>query len=95
MLNLKLFFQRIGLLKKIKEEIKPDISSNYILPISLNDLLLSSHRQKLLKSLWDSSSLSKDVYINFYQTPLEQCTFLMQQFPLNEKGVYSYLGGNG
>ncbi len=24
MLNLKLFFQRIGLLKKIKEEIKPD-----------------------------------------------------------------------
>ncbi|MBI6283736.1 TraI domain-containing protein [Proteus mirabilis] len=93
MLNLKLFFQRIGLLKKIKEEIKPGISSNYILPISLNDLLLSSHRQKLLKSLWDSSSLSKDVYINFYQTPLEQCTFLMQQFPLNEKGVYSYLGG--
>ncbi|MEX5485803.1 hypothetical protein IC611_07955 [Proteus mirabilis] len=62
-------------IKKIKEEIKPDISSNYILPISLNDLLLSSHRQKLLKSLWDSSSLSKDVYINFYQTPLEQCTF--------------------
>lgn len=59
MLNLKLRFQRIGLFKKIKKEINLETPPNSILPISLNELLLSSHRQQLLKSLWNSSSLSQ------------------------------------
>lgn len=93
MLNLKLRFQRIGLFKKIKKEINSKTPPNSILPISLNELLLSSHRQQLLKSLWNSSSLSQEAYIQFYKIPLEQCVFLMQQFPLSEKGAYNYLGG--
>lgn len=93
MLNLKLCFQRIGLFKRIKKGINSEISSNTILPRSLNDLLLSSHRQQLLKSLWNSSFLSQEAYTQLYKTPLEQCVFLMQQFPLSEKGAYNYLGG--
>ncbi|WP_109390954.1 TraI domain-containing protein [Proteus cibi] len=93
MLNLKLRFQRIGLFKKIKKEINSKTPPNSILPISLDELLLSSHRQQLLKSLWSSSSLSQEAYIQFYKIPLEQCVFLMQQLPLSEKGAYNYLGG--
>ncbi|WP_240531525.1 TraI domain-containing protein [Proteus alimentorum] len=93
MLNLKLCFQRIGSFRKIKKEINSEIPSHSLLPISLNDLLLLPHRQQLLKSLWNSSSLSQEAYTQFYKTPLEQCIFLMQQFPLSEKGAYNYLGG--
>ncbi|MEZ2684311.1 TraI domain-containing protein [Proteus vulgaris] len=31
--------------------------------------------------------------MQFYKIPLEQCIFLIQQFPLSEKGAYNYLGG--
>ena len=93
MLNLKSRFQRMGLFRKIKKEINSETPPNTILPISLNELLLLPHRQQLLKSLWNSSSLSQEAYIQFYKTPLEQCIFLMQQFPLSEKGAYNYLGG--
>ncbi len=93
MLNLKLRFQRMFFFKKIKKEINSETPSNSILPISLNELLLLPHRQQLLKSLWNSSSLSQETYTQFYKTPLEQCIFLMQQFPLNEKGAYNYSGG--
>ncbi|MBD3702669.1 hypothetical protein IE986_27350 [Klebsiella pneumoniae] len=43
-------------------------------------------RQQYLQTLWDYSSLPRNLYQQYYLTPLEQCVLLMQQFPVAEQG---------
>lgn len=69
------------------------LTPGYFLPMSASELLATTRRQQWLQSLWDYSSLPKDIYRQYYLAPLEQCVTLMQQFPLTESGPYARPGG--
>lgn len=95
MLNLKSFlcldrlrsdFARPG------EAISP-LPPGYFKPMPSSELLATTRRQQWLQSLWDYSSLPKDMYRQYYLAPLEHCMALMQQFPLTESGPYARPGG--
>lgn len=96
MLNLK-FFLRAGRSRPgalpIVEAIKPSLPPGYFLPMTASELLATTRRQQWLQSLWDYSSLPKDMYRQYYLAPLEHCVMLMQQFPLTESGPYARPGG--
>ncbi|PLR35021.1 relaxase [Chimaeribacter californicus] len=65
----------------------------YHLPLTPAELLAPVKRQQWLQTLWDYSSLPKEMYHQFYLVPLERCITLMQQFPLSESGHHAGLGG--
>ncbi|RKR53708.1 integrating conjugative element relaxase (TIGR03760 family) [Yokenella regensburgei] len=73
--------------------IEPSLPPGYFLPMTASELLATTRRQQWLQSLWDYSSLPKDMYRQYYLAPLEHCVTLMQQFPLKESGPYARPGG--
>lgn len=85
MLSLKSFL-RPGRLRQdilpIAEAMKPSLPPGYFRPMTVSELLATTRRQQWLQSLWDYSSLPKDMYRQYYLVPLEHCVTLMQQFPL-------------
>lgn len=96
MLNLKSFFHpgrsRPDALPT-SQATKLSLPPGYFRPMSASELLATTRRQQWLQSLWDYSSLPKDMYRQYYLAPLEHCVMLMQQFPLTESGTYSRPGG--
>ncbi|PVB78928.1 relaxase [Salmonella enterica subsp. enterica serovar Legon] len=96
MFNLKSFFHpgrsRLDVLPAV-EATKPSLSPGYFRPMTASELLATTRRQQWLQSLWDYSSLPKDMYRQYYLAPLEHCVTLMQQFPLTESGPYARPGG--
>ncbi|EBW3291209.1 relaxase [Salmonella enterica subsp. enterica serovar Bijlmer] len=96
MLNLKSFFHP-GRLRPdaipTVEATKTSLPPGYFLPMTASELLATTRRQQWLQSLWDYSSLPKDMYRQYYLAPLEHCVTLMQQFPLTESGPYARPGG--
>ncbi|MEE7535860.1 TraI domain-containing protein [Klebsiella huaxiensis] len=96
MLNLKSFLRlgrsRLDALPTV-EATKFSLPSGYFRPMSASELLATTRRQQWLQSLWDYSSLPKDMYRQYYLVPLEQSVTLMQQFPLTESGPYARPGG--
>lgn len=96
MLNLKSFIRpgrsRPDVLPTV-EAIKPSLPPGYFRPMPARELLATTRRQQWLQSLWDYSSLPKDMYHQYYLAPLEHCVALMQQFPLTENGPYARAGG--
>ncbi|MFA9669690.1 TraI domain-containing protein [Klebsiella pneumoniae] len=69
------------------------VPAGYFAPASVEELLGTPLRQQYLQTLWDYSSLPRNLYQQYYLTPLEQCVLLMQQFPVAEQGAYAYPGG--
>lgn len=96
MLNLKSFLHpgrsRLDALPTV-EAIIPSLPLSYFLPMPARELLATTRRQQWLQSLWDYSSLPKDMYRQYYLVPLEHCVTLMQEFPLTESGPYARPGG--
>ncbi|HEM6699535.1 TPA: TraI domain-containing protein [Citrobacter amalonaticus] len=72
---------------------KLSLPPGYFRPMTATELLATTQRQQWLQSLWDYSSLPKDMYRHYYLAPLEHCVMLMQQFPLTESGPYARPGG--
>ncbi|MGS2691766.1 MULTISPECIES: TraI domain-containing protein [Citrobacter] len=72
---------------------KPTAPPGYYLPMTASELLATTRRQQWLQSLWDYSSLPKEMYRQYYLVPLERCIILMQQFPLAETGLHARPGG--
>lgn len=96
MLNLKTFFRRERSCPDALptgEAIKPSLLSGYFRPMTASELLATIRRQQWLQSLWDYSSLPKEMYRQYYLAPIEHCVMLMQQFPLTESGLYARPGG--
>ncbi|EDV9630188.1 relaxase [Salmonella enterica subsp. enterica] len=75
------------------EVTKPSLPPGYFRPMRASELLTTTRRQQWLQSLWDYSSLPKDMYHQYYFVPLEHCVTLMQEFPLTESGPYTRPGG--
>ncbi len=96
MLNLKFFLSLARLPVVAPHTAKvttPSLPSGYFQPMRATELLMTTRRQQWLQSLWDYSSLPKDMYRQYYLAPLEHCVTLMQQFPLTESGPYARPGG--
>ncbi|HFV9293940.1 TPA: TraI domain-containing protein [Serratia fonticola] len=70
-----------------------NVPDGYHEPEQAAKLLASPQRRQWLQTLWDYSSLPKDLYLHYYLQPLEHCVTLMQQFPATESGHHAYLGG--
>lgn len=69
------------------------VPDGYHAPEQAAKLLATPQRRQWLQTLWDYSSLPKDMYQQYYLQPLEQCVTLMQMFPATESGHHAYLGG--
>ncbi|MGI3087680.1 TraI domain-containing protein [Yersinia pseudotuberculosis] len=69
------------------------VPDGYHAPEQAAKLLATPQRRQWLQTLWDYSSLPKDLYQQYYLQPLEHCVTLMQQFPATESGHHAYLGG--
>ncbi|WP_271454085.1 TraI domain-containing protein [Citrobacter sp. Awk 2] len=96
MLNLKFFLSlaRLPIVAPHTAKVTtPSLPSGYFQPMRATELLMTTRRQQWLQSLWDYSSLPKDMYRQYYLAPLEHCVTLMQQFPLTESGPYARPGG--
>ncbi|MGY5466558.1 TraI domain-containing protein [Citrobacter koseri] len=96
MLNLKSFFHQ----RRPRQDVLPTVEAtksslppDYFQPMTASELLATTRRQQWLQSLWDYSSLPKDMYRQYYLAPLEHLVTLMQQFPLTESGPYARPGG--
>ncbi|QMD26672.1 TraI domain-containing protein [Citrobacter freundii] len=96
MLNLKSFLRpgrsRPDVLPTV-EVTKPTLPPGYFRPMPASELLTTTRRQQWLQSLWDYSSLPKEMYRQYYLVPLGHCVTLMQDFPLTESGPYARPGG--
>jgi len=65
----------------------------YFLPLSAADLLSLPHRKKMLRQIWDNSSLPEDVYAKLYLAPLKDLASAVQNVPAASQGEWSREGG--
>ncbi|UCB33471.1 helicase (plasmid) [Duffyella gerundensis] len=65
----------------------------YFLPLSAADLLSLPHRKKMLRQIWDNSSLPEDVYAKLYLAPLKDLTSAVQNVPAASQGEWRREGG--
>lgn len=65
----------------------------YFLPLSAADLLSVPHRKKMLRQIWDNSSLPEDVYAKLYLAPLKDLVSAVQNLPAASQGEWSREGG--
>jgi integrating conjugative element relaxase (TIGR03760 family) len=96
MLNLKFSLCLSRFRSKVNstlETVKSTTPPGYFHPTTSTELLATARRQQWMQSLWDCSSLPKEMYRQYYLVPLEHCVTLMQQFPLKESGPYARPGG--
>lgn len=96
MLSLKSFFRpgrERPTVTPAPKTAKPTAPPGYYLSMPASELLATTRRQQCLQSLWDYSSLPKEMYRQYYLVPLERCVILMQQFPLAETGLHARPGG--
>lgn len=96
MLSLKSFFcpgRERPTVTPAPKTAKTTTPPGYYLPMPARELLATTRRQQWLQSLWDYSSLPKEMYRQYYVVPLERCITLMQQFPLAETGLHARPGG--
>lgn len=67
--------------------------AGWLMPRSGAELLDTPYRQQLIKSLWDLTSLTRPVFIEYLQRPLERYAELVQQLPASENHHHAYAGG--
>lgn len=67
----------------IVEAIKPSLPPGYFRPMPARELLATTRRQQWLQSLWDYSSLPKDMYHQYYLAPLDHLRNTDAGIPVN------------
>lgn len=67
--------------------------SGYFTPSTGAELLALPHRKKLLKQLWDNTSLPENVYERLYLEPLRTLAQATQNVPATSVGEWSSEGG--
>ncbi|MGJ8518406.1 MobH family relaxase [Carnimonas bestiolae] len=61
--------------------------------LSAQQLLSTPHRRRLIKQIWDTTSLTKDVFDVVLQAPIERFACLVQSLPASENHHHAYPGG--
>ncbi|WP_193091596.1 MobH family relaxase [Halomonas colorata] len=65
----------------------------WVVPLAGAKLLDQPYRKQVIKALWDLTSLTKPVFQEFIQRPLERYAELVQLIPASESHHHAYAGG--
>ncbi|EKS5828370.1 TraI domain-containing protein [Salmonella enterica] len=65
----------------------------YLRPQTVDVLLGTENRQKMLKQMRENSLLTKEATEKYYMQPLRHCVSLMQGLPATERGHHAVVGG--
>ncbi|HAT1683780.1 TPA: DNA-binding domain-containing protein [Klebsiella oxytoca] len=71
----------------------PDMPPGWLYPQSAGELLATPLRQRLMKIIWQRTSLSASLFTQLYQTPVMRFAELAQQLPASEYHHHSRPGG--
>jgi len=72
---------------------EPELPKGWLRPEPAATLLATPRRQKLLKHIWQRTSLSRAQFNTLYLAPLNRYAELVQQFPASESHHHAYPGG--
>ncbi|EJR8516908.1 TraI domain-containing protein [Salmonella enterica] len=75
-----------------KQELAPE-ARGYLLPQTVDVLLGTENRQKMLKQMRENSLLTKEATEKYYMQPLRHCVSLMQGLPATERAHHAVVGG--
>lgn len=62
-------------------------------PMSGKELLATPRRRQMVKMLWDTTSLTQDVFDEYILAPIQQYAELVQLLPASESHHHAYPGG--
>ncbi|OOF65217.1 MobH family relaxase [Rodentibacter pneumotropicus] len=65
----------------------------WIIPYSASELLNTELRQRYLALLWQQVSMSREMFDNLYQKPIERYAEMVQLLPASESHHHAHLGG--
>ncbi|MCE8005275.1 MobH family relaxase [Billgrantia ethanolica] len=81
------------LFSRKKNDLQDQQGDGWLMPRSGGELLRTPYRQEVIKSLWDLTSLTRPVFVEYLQRPLERYAELVQQLPASENHHHAYAGG--
>ncbi|EGJ1407769.1 DNA-binding domain-containing protein [Salmonella enterica] len=76
-----------------KGKVKTPEERGYLRPLTVEEILDTEIRQKLLKQIRDNSLLTKEATEKYYMQPLRHCVSLMQGLPGTEREHHAVVGG--
>lgn len=68
-------------------------SDGWLIPLSGVELLDQPYRRQVIKALWDLTSLTKPVFQDYIQKPMQRYAELVQLLPASESHHHAYAGG--
>ncbi|QEA38689.1 relaxase [Pistricoccus aurantiacus] len=71
----------------------PQTTEGYLSPQSGNALLSTPRRQSMIKMLWDTTSLTQQVFDEYLLAPIKRYAELVQLLPASESHHHAYAGG--
>ncbi|EAA6841861.1 hypothetical protein DRX19_12580 [Salmonella enterica subsp. enterica] len=76
-----------------KGKVKTPEERGYLRPLTVEEILDTEIRQKLLKQVRENSLLTKEATEKYYMQPLRHCVSLMQGLPGTEREHHAVVGG--
>ncbi|EBV1274059.1 hypothetical protein D6T17_17165 [Salmonella enterica subsp. enterica serovar Oranienburg] len=76
-----------------KGKVKTPEERGYLRPLTVEEILDTEIRQKLLKQIRENSLLTKEATEKYYMQPLRHCVSLMQGLPGTEREHHAVVGG--
>ncbi|EKM3981581.1 TraI domain-containing protein [Salmonella enterica] len=89
----KLFLWVTGHNAETKKTAQAPEARGYLRPKTVDVLLGTEIRQKMLKQIRENSLLTKEATEKYYMQPLRHCVSLMQGLPATERGHHAVVGG--
>ncbi|BFQ92825.1 MobH family relaxase [Gallibacterium anatis] len=83
--------QNKQILKQSEKQLKLD--DGWLQPKTASELLSTPLRQRLLKNIYQSVSMSEAMFNTLYRTPIEKYAELVQELPASESHHHAHLGG--
>lgn len=78
---------------QLTSPVQPDSASGWLSPQTSETLLSTPLRQRLMKIIWQRTSLSGALFKELYQTPVARFAELVQLLPASEYHHHSHPGG--
>ncbi|EBH1515972.1 hypothetical protein CBX60_08870 [Salmonella enterica subsp. enterica serovar Pensacola] len=76
-----------------KGKVKTPEERGYLRPLTVEEILDTEIRQKMLKQIRENSLLTKEATEKYYMQPLRHCVSLMQGLPGTERKHHAVVGG--
>ncbi len=76
-----------------KKYVRTPQGEGWLVPQTGAELLDTRYRQQVVKTLWDLTSLTRPVFTEYLQRPLERYAELVQLLPASENHHHAYAGG--